>query len=80
MKHEKIEAVHGSGNVFRDFGLPDADRRQLRAVLAAHVLKILDRKRLTARSAETRTGIAAADFPAFAIAIFAASQWSGSSR
>ena len=25
MKDEKIELVHGSGNVFRDFGRPDAD-------------------------------------------------------
>jgi len=31
MKREKIEVVHGSGNVFRDFGYENADVEQLKA-------------------------------------------------
>jgi len=59
---EKLEVVRGSGNVFRDFGLPDADIRQLRAILAAEIIKTLDREGLSVRRAHSRTGIAAADF------------------
>ena len=59
---EKLEAVRGSGNVFRDFGLNDADVRQLKAILAAEIIKTLDRERLSVRRAHARTGIAAADF------------------
>jgi predicted XRE-type DNA-binding protein len=59
---EKLEVVRGSGNVFRDFGHEDADREQLRAILAAEIIKTLDRERLSVRLAHARTGIAAADF------------------
>jgi predicted XRE-type DNA-binding protein len=62
MKKEPLDVVRGSGNVFRDFGLPDADVRQLKALLAAHIIKRLDRDGLTVRAAQARTGIAAADF------------------
>ena len=62
MKPEPLELIHGSGNVYRDFGYPDADARQLKAILAAEILKTLDRDKLTVRQAHVRTGIAAADF------------------
>jgi predicted XRE-type DNA-binding protein len=62
MKNETIELVHGSGNVFRDFGYASADAEQLKAILATEIAKILDRERLTVRAAHARTGIAAADF------------------
>jgi len=62
MKREKIELVHGSGNVFRDFGYANPDVEQLKAILAAEIIKALDRKRLTVRAAHALTGIAAADF------------------
>ncbi len=61
-KMEDLELVRGSGNVFADFGAPDASLRQFRAVLAAEIVKTLDAERLTVRDAEARTGIAAADF------------------
>lgn len=48
--------------MFRDVGLPDPDVAQLRAVLAAAILKMLDREGLTVRGAHARTGVAAADF------------------
>ena len=62
MKNESLAVIHGSGNVFRDFGKDNADLEQLKALLAAEVIKTLDRDGLTVRAAHARTGIAAADF------------------
>lgn len=59
---EKLEVVRGSGNVFRDLGHENADAQQFKAILAAEIIKVLDRERLTVRAAHTRTGFAAADF------------------
>lgn len=59
---DDLDLVRGSGNVFADFGATDAGVRQLRAILAAEIVKALDAERLTVRDAEARTGIAAADF------------------
>lgn len=62
MTRESIELVRGSGNVFRDFGHPDAEVEQLKSVLAARVIGVLDRRGLTVRAAAKLTGVAAADF------------------
>ena len=40
---DDIELVRGSGNVFADFDVADASLRQLRAILAAEVVKTLDK-------------------------------------
>lgn len=62
MKGQRLELMRGSGNVFRDLGRPDADIEQLKALLAAEIIKALDRDELTVRAAHARTGFAAADF------------------
>ena len=62
MKTKPIELIRGSGNVFRDFDRADADVQQFKALLAAEIIKSLDRESLTVRGAHARTGIAAADF------------------
>src|ERR1700689_471092 len=62
MKSQKMEVERGSGNVFRDLGRENADVDQFKAILAAEVIKALDREHLTLREAHSRTGIAAADF------------------
>ena len=62
MKVERLEVVRGSGNVFRDFSKDNADVKQFKALLAAEIIKTLDRDRLSVRRAHVRTGIAAADF------------------
>ena len=62
MKSEKLEVVRGTGNVFRDVGHENADVEQCKAILAAAIIKALDREHLTVRAAHGRTGIAAADF------------------
>jgi len=59
---EEFKLERGSGNVFRDLGHADADAEQLKAVLAAQVIKVLDARKLTVRRAEELTGVAAADF------------------
>jgi predicted XRE-type DNA-binding protein len=62
MNGESIEIVRGGGNVFRDLGHASPDVEQLKAILAAEIIGLLDRKQLTVRAAHAQTGIAAADF------------------
>jgi predicted XRE-type DNA-binding protein len=62
MKGEKLDVIRGSGNVFRDLRHANADIEQLKAILAAEIIKVLDREGLSVRGAHGRTGIAAADF------------------
>ena len=57
-----LELVHGSGNVFRDFGHPNPEALQLKTILAAKIIGALDDQNLTVRQAEAMTGIAASDF------------------
>ncbi len=59
---DDIQIIRSSGNVFRDLGHPDADREQLRALLAARIIGVLDDRKLTVRAAHELTGVAAADF------------------
>ncbi|MEZ5393282.1 MAG: helix-turn-helix transcriptional regulator [Bryobacterales bacterium] len=59
---EDFDLVHGSGNVYRDFGLPDADVRQTKAILAAKIIGVLDDEGLSTRKAEEWTGVPQADF------------------
>ena len=54
-------STRGSGNVYRDFHVPDADVRQLKAILAAAIMKTLDKKGLSVRKAQRLTGVRAAD-------------------
>jgi predicted XRE-type DNA-binding protein len=61
-ENNDMELIRGSGNVFADFGIADAELRQLRAILAAEIIKTLDGEGLSVREAEKRTGVAAADF------------------
>lgn len=62
MNDEPMELIHGSGNVFADFGRKSADAEQLKAILAAEIIKTLDAHALSVRKAQARTGIAAGDF------------------
>lgn len=61
MNAEKLETVRGSGNVFRDLGRENADLEQPKALLAAELIKVLDRDELTIPEVPARTGFAAAD-------------------
>ena len=59
---EKLDVTRGTGNVFRDLGHKNADAEQFKAILAAEIIKALDREGLSVRAAHGRTAIAAADF------------------
>jgi predicted XRE-type DNA-binding protein len=61
-KDNDFELVHGSGNVFRDFGRADADLQQAKALMASEIIRILEDRQWTTRKAEEVTGISHADF------------------
>jgi len=54
--------VHGSGNVYRDFGHADAGLRQARAIVAAKIISLLDERQLSTRDAERLTGVSHSEF------------------
>jgi predicted XRE-type DNA-binding protein len=62
MDEDDTEIIRGSGNVFRDLNLPNADLHQARARLAAQIIAVLDERRLTTRAAEQASGVPHADF------------------
>jgi predicted XRE-type DNA-binding protein len=62
MTNGPIETIRGTGNVFRDLKVPNPDLEQLRSILAARIIRVLDEKGLSVRRAHEITGIAAADF------------------
>jgi len=62
MKRKKAGSSEGKRKCFRDLGHKNADADQFKAILAAEIIKALDREGLSVRGAQVRTGIAAADF------------------
>jgi len=62
MSDDDLELIRGGGNVFRDLGEPSAEVLQLKAVLAAKIIDVLDAQSITVRRAHELTGFAAADF------------------
>ncbi len=62
MSDDDFELVHGSGNVFRDFGRPNADLEQARAIIAAEIIRTLDGRGLSTREAEKLTGVKHSEF------------------
>jgi predicted XRE-type DNA-binding protein len=62
MKNDDMELVRGSGNVFADFGHPNAGLEQARAIIAAKIISILDDRHMTTREAEKQTGVTHSEF------------------
>lgn len=62
MNKNNIAVLHGSMNIFRDLDVPNPDLEQLKAILAARIIQVLNKQKLTVRKAHEVTGIAAADF------------------
>lgn len=60
--NDDFELIHGSGNVFRDFGRVNAGVEQARAILAAEIIRTLDERGLSTREAEKLTGVAHSEF------------------
>lgn len=61
MTDDDFEIVRGSGNVFADFGDPDAETKLMKAKLGAQIIGVLDDRKISVRQAEKITGAAAAD-------------------
>jgi predicted XRE-type DNA-binding protein len=59
---DDMELVHGSGNVFADFGRPNAGLEQARAIVASQIVKVLDERKLSTRDAEKLTGVSHAEY------------------
>lgn len=60
--NDDFELVRGTGNVFRDFGRVNASVEQARAILAAEIIRTLDKNGLSTREAEKLTGVAHSEF------------------
>ena len=59
---DDMELIRGSGNVWRDFGDPEADVKQAKALLAAKIIGIMDDRKLSALEAAKLTGFSHTDF------------------
>lgn len=62
MTKGKLAIRRGSENVFADLDLPDADGLQMKARIAAEIIRVLDRRGLGVKDAGRLTGIDASDF------------------
>ena len=62
MKKEPLELIRGSRNIYWDFNVADADLRQLKEIMAAEIIKALDRGELSVRKAQALAGIDIGDF------------------
>jgi predicted XRE-type DNA-binding protein len=62
MSDDDFDLVHGSGNVFHDFGDANAEVLQLKAILAGKIVEVLDEQKISVRRAQEVTGFSAADF------------------
>jgi predicted XRE-type DNA-binding protein len=60
-KQKPIKFQEGSGNVFADLGLKDADQLLVRSQIGFHVFKILEDKKLKQREIAPLLGIAQPD-------------------
>jgi predicted XRE-type DNA-binding protein len=61
MTKRKIEAHQGSGNVFADLGLPNAEERLLKANIVAELHRLIKRRELTQVKAAKLVGISQPD-------------------
>ena len=60
--NDEFELVRGSGNIYRDFGHPNAGLEQARALVASEIIRNLDARKLSTREAEKLTGVAHSEF------------------
>ena len=60
-KQKQIKFEEGSGNVFADLGLKDADQLLVRSQIGYHVFKILEHRKLKQREISGVLGIAQPD-------------------
>ena len=56
-KEREVEVIYGSGNVFADLGLKDAEGLFTRAELGAHLIKILRQRKYSQKEAAKILGL-----------------------
>jgi predicted XRE-type DNA-binding protein len=56
-RRAEISVTPGSGNVFADMGLPEAEEELTKAQLASHIRQVIKRRRLTQLAAAGLMGI-----------------------
>jgi len=54
---EGVEVLHGSGNVYADLGLPDAEKLRIKTGLVIEIRKAIQCQGLTQQAAAKRMGI-----------------------
>jgi predicted XRE-type DNA-binding protein len=54
---DEMEVEMGSGNVFADLGLPDADKLKIKSGLVIEITKAMRRQGLTQKAAAERMGV-----------------------
>jgi predicted XRE-type DNA-binding protein len=59
---DNFELIKGSGNVYHDFGHPNAGLEQARALVCAKIIQIMDERGLSSRDAEQLTGVSHTEF------------------
>lgn len=60
--NDDFELIRGSGNLYRDFGRPNADLEHARAILAAKIIRTLNEREISTREAEQLTGVSHSEF------------------
>lgn len=60
-KDDKLELLEGTGNVFHDLGIPDAENEQVKSGLAAEIIKAVREQKLTHEAAAQKAGVQRAD-------------------
>lgn len=60
-KENRTRFTRSSGNVFADIGLPDAEEHLIKAEIATHIGRLINRRGLTQTAAAVKLGIAQAD-------------------
>src|SRR5947209_3070711 len=56
-----MEVYHGSGNVFADLGLPDAEELQAKALVSIHIERLIEANGWKQAEAARRMGLAQPD-------------------
>lgn len=58
---DDLEILEGTGNVFRDLGIPDAENEEVKSGLAAAIIKAMREQELTHEAAARKAGVQRAD-------------------
>jgi predicted XRE-type DNA-binding protein len=58
---DDVEILEGTGNVFHDLGIPDAENEAVKSGLATEIIKAMREQKLTHEAAAKKAGVQRAD-------------------